>query len=448
MTQYDVAIVGASIAGSTAAALLGQQGLRVALLEKSPDPAHYKHLCTHELIASANPVFERLGLLEELTRIGGGHQSPHIWTKYGWIEPESAPGDELEQGLNVRREILDPLVRGVAQATDGVELMLGATVTEVVEAAGRPAGVRFRRGGEPQEISARVVVGADGRSSSVARMTGVPARIRAHARFGYAAYFENVPLASGRASQMWLKDPDVAYAFPTDGGLTLLASAPLRTPERLADYKADLDGAFARAFEGLDRAPDLAAGTRVSKFIGAVKVENKRRPAAAPGVAFIGDAAQTSDYVWGTGCGFAASSAAWLADAVGPALVRQASDTVVDDALAAYRRTHTRQLAVHHLMLADYSSGRPFSPAEKLLFAAGVVDGPTARAIHRLGGRAKTPQATLSPAVMARAAFVLGARTLRGSARKTPVSSGEWAPSSPSTSGFPRSSVPGAASPS
>jgi flavin-dependent dehydrogenase len=46
-TDYDVAVVGASIGGCTAAILFARRGARVALIESHGDPAAYKHSCTH-----------------------------------------------------------------------------------------------------------------------------------------------------------------------------------------------------------------------------------------------------------------------------------------------------------------------------------------------------------------------------------------------------------------
>ena len=52
-SDYDVAIVGASLAGcARTAILLARTGARVALLEKSPDPQVYKRICTHYIQSS------------------------------------------------------------------------------------------------------------------------------------------------------------------------------------------------------------------------------------------------------------------------------------------------------------------------------------------------------------------------------------------------------------
>ena len=64
-------VVGASIAGCTAAMLLGRAGARVALLERQTDAASYKTMCTHFIQPSATPTIERLGLAERIEAAGG-----------------------------------------------------------------------------------------------------------------------------------------------------------------------------------------------------------------------------------------------------------------------------------------------------------------------------------------------------------------------------------------
>src|SRR3954451_22639337 len=68
---FDVAVVGASIAGCTAATLFARAGARVALIESHADPDGYKRACTHMIQSSANGVLDRLGVADELERLGG-----------------------------------------------------------------------------------------------------------------------------------------------------------------------------------------------------------------------------------------------------------------------------------------------------------------------------------------------------------------------------------------
>jgi len=67
---YDVAIVGASIAGCTAAILFASQGLRVALIERHADLDAYKVLCTHFIQPNATPTIQRLGIAAALEAAG------------------------------------------------------------------------------------------------------------------------------------------------------------------------------------------------------------------------------------------------------------------------------------------------------------------------------------------------------------------------------------------
>ena len=119
---------------------------------------------------------------------------------------------------------------------------------------------------------------------------------------------------------------------------------------------------------------------------------------------FVGDAAQASDPLFGVGCGWAFQSADWLAEEVGPALLH-GSDRELNRALGAYARRHRRELGAHHWLISDYSSGRSFSPIEKLIYSAAARDAELAGrvedfATRSIGGIAGTRR------MIARAALV------------------------------------------
>ena len=322
---YDVAVVGASIAGGTAATLMGRAGARVALVDRHPSPNAFKRICTHFIQPSASPTIERLGLLPVLEELGAQPSGVNIWTRYGWISfPPEWAKDPLHRrpGWNIRREVFDPLVRLQAANTDGVELMLGHKAVDLLRGgagsdrrSGRVKGVLLRAlDGSERELRAKLVVGADGRGSSIARFAGTTEKRKAHNRFGYFAYYRDTPLVTGSSNQIWLQDPDVAYAFPTDGGLTLLVCTPHK--DGLAEFREHPEQAMMRTFARLPDAPQLDPGKRVSKILGKIETPNVIRPAAQPGLALVGDAALEADPVWGVGCGWALQSAEWLADAV------------------------------------------------------------------------------------------------------------------------------------
>ncbi len=389
--DYDVVVVGASIAGCTAATLLGRAGARVAVVEQRPDPSAYKTICTHFIQASATPTIQRLGLAERIEAAGGVRNGLELWTRYGWIRPPI--GEDYRHpryGYDIRRQKLDPMIRELAAETPGVELILGHNVTALLGANGRPAGVRtVDRERRERDITARVVVAADGRRSDVAKLAGVRARVLRHDRFGYFAYYRNLPLRSGDRTLFWLLDPDVAYAFPQDDDVTLLAT--FQTKDRASWFKRDLEANFEGYFSGLPNAPDLAQGERISKILGQLELPNTARPAGRPGLAFVGDAAMAADPLWGVGCGFAFQSGEWLADELGSAIVGGSSDAQLDAAIEHYRKRHRSRLLGHYLLTSDYATGRRLNPLERLLFSAAAKDERCADGFLAFGSRAIRP---------------------------------------------------------
>ncbi len=406
MRDYDVAIVGASIAGCTAATFLGRQGASVALIESHSDPAAFKRMCTHFIQASSAPTIARLGIEHALDQAHGRRTDTNIWTRYGWVsfgrESAGPPMSEWRP-WNVRREKLDPILRDLAASTDGVELLLGHTVNAIVRDGERLAGVRTReRHGDEHEIRARLVVAADGRDSEMAKLANVPTKLKQHNRFGYMGYYRDTPLVTGDSAQMWLLDPDVAYAFPTDSDLICLAVFPHK--DKLASFKPDPEQAMARVFESLPDGPRLDPDKRESKVIGKLEMPNTVRQTTQPGLALVGDAALAADPLWGVGCGWAFQSAEWLAEAVGPSLSGGPED--VDAGLERYRKRHRKGLGAHEKFTSEYSRGRRFNPGEKLIFRAAARDQEVARRMGLMGERWVSPQSALSPATMARAVRV------------------------------------------
>ncbi|HTP23133.1 MAG TPA: alpha/beta fold hydrolase [Solirubrobacteraceae bacterium] len=389
--DYDVVVVGASIAGCTAATFLGRARARVAVVEQRPDLAAYKTICTHFIQPSATPTIERLGLAERVEAAGGVRNGVEVWTRFGWARPPLADGYSYPRyGYDIRREKLDPMLRELAAEEPGVKLLLGETATALLGTNGRPAGVRVvDRERREREMSARVVVAADGRDSQIARLSGEKTRVMRHGRFGYFAYYRNLPLPTGDSIMLWLLDPDVAYAFPEDDGITLVGT--FQTKDRESWFKRDLEANFEDYFRGLPNCPDLATGERISKILGKLDMPNTTRRAGRPGLAFVGDAAMSADPVWGVGCGWAFQSGEWLADELAPALGTGSSEADIDAALERYRRRHRSRLLGHFLMTSDYATGRRFNPIERMLFSAAAKDARVADEFAAFGGRSVRP---------------------------------------------------------
>lgn len=389
--DYDVVVVGGSIAGCTAAILLGRAGVRVAVCERRSDPAAYKTMCTHFIQASATPTIERLGLAERIEAAGGVRNGLELWTEFGWIRPVLGDGyGHPRYGYDIRREKLDPMIRVLASEIPGVDLLMGQTVVALLGSDERAAGVRtVDRERREQEISARVVVAADGRDSDVATLAGVAPRVMPHGRFMYFAYYRDVPLATGERTQIWMLNPDVVYAFPQDDGITLLGVFP--TKDRIPWFKHDLEANLKEYFRGLPDGPDVAKGERISKILGKLEMPNLVRRAGRPGLAFVGDAAMAADPVWGVGCGFAFQSGEWLAQELADSFKGSPSDAELDQAVDRYRKRHRSQLLGQFLFTSDYSTGRRFNLLERALYSAATKDAQCADFVHAVGSRSIRP---------------------------------------------------------
>ncbi len=397
-SDYDAVIVGASLAGCATAIALGRAGASVALVEKQPDPAAFKRMCSHFIQASAVPTLERLDLLDPIMEAGGLRSRMRAWTQWGWIE---APPSKAREAVNLRRELLDPLIRETAAATPGVELLLGRSAEQLVREGDDVRGVVVRdREGEETTLAGKLVVGADGRDSRIAELATVKTKTSPHGRFAYGAYFDGPPAVADGASTIWMLDPNWAAAFPTDSGLVFYAAMP--TKDRLPEFRRDPEAALVSFVGNVPEAPPIQVSRLVSPVLGKIEMPNKVRVPVAPGLALVGDAAMAVDPLFGVGCGWAFQSAEWLADSVAPAL---RDDEPLQAGLARYRRRHRRGLRGHATLINEYASGRKMRPGERLIFSAAARDQRVAETFDAFGTRCIGPSRAF-PAILPRAIAV------------------------------------------
>jgi len=186
--EFDVVVVGGRCAGSPLAALLARAGLSVALVEQARFPRDT--LSTHTFQSAALAFLQRLGVLGAVRATGAPVVNHLDIRQEGFRARVPWPCRPGEAGglMSVRRLLLDPILMEAARES-GTEVWMGAKVTALVTDRGRVTGVRVVRNGSEQALEARLVVGADGRHSTVARLAGSRKyNVAANERFMYWSF--------------------------------------------------------------------------------------------------------------------------------------------------------------------------------------------------------------------------------------------------------------------
>ncbi|HEY8099250.1 MAG TPA: NAD(P)/FAD-dependent oxidoreductase [Burkholderiaceae bacterium] len=400
--SFDVIVVGASIAGCTAARLYAQEGMRVALIDHHRDASAYKQLCTHYIQASATPTLRRLGLDTLIEQAGGIRNGSEIWTHFGWIghhPPVDEHGKPL-YGYNVQRKTLDPLLRQMTCETPGVTSFLSCSVRDLIIEEGVVKGLMVD-GTHQGAIHARLVVAADGRSSGIAQRLGVEPKESTNIRFGALCAYRGVALKRGTCSQMWLNGAEVAYVFPNDDGVTVVAY--LNALDQWEEFHRDPVAALEHRMQQLPEGPDLRAAECLGKPLVVKKFTNLWRMPVTQGVCFVGDALMSLDYLWGTGCGFALQQAEWLVDAT---IVSLKTGVDLDAARLRYAKLIEKNHGMHRALIQDFSKRHDMNWIERLMFSSAVKDIRCARHLHTFGARLMSPMQFISPRAILRAIWV------------------------------------------
>jgi geranylgeranyl reductase family protein len=172
--MYDVAIVGAGPAGSAVAAFCAQAGLRTLLLEREKFPR--EKVCGDCLNPSCWPVLRQLGIIERVRALPHGVLDAVEFIAIGGqrIQVDLPSGNESE--IAIKRSLLDGLLLSRAQEL-GAEVREATTVSAIEKTRSSHWMIEIGQ----ERIEARLLVGADGRNSTVARLCNLlprPARER------------------------------------------------------------------------------------------------------------------------------------------------------------------------------------------------------------------------------------------------------------------------------
>jgi 2-polyprenyl-6-methoxyphenol hydroxylase-like FAD-dependent oxidoreductase len=300
MTTYDIVTVGGGTGGSTLAGTMALRGFRVLVVEREQ---RFKDRVRGEFVFPWGVAeAQQLGVYDDLIAAGAHH--PRYWTDYAG--PDALPARDFARdspqklrGLCIYHPAMQAVLLGAAQAA-GAEVRRGVRVICVER--GRELKVHLSAGDETTIVAARLVVGADGRSSAVRKWGGFESRDDPPGNLFAGVLLENVPASP--ESSICMMNPFLSRMvlyFPQSGdtGRAYIAS-PAEDGLRLhGESGFDL---FLQESRRSGLADGLLDGARpagpLATFDGADSwVEHPYDG----GITLLGDAAATSDPTWGQG---------------------------------------------------------------------------------------------------------------------------------------------------
>ncbi|MBX7431837.1 NAD(P)/FAD-dependent oxidoreductase [Mycobacterium sp. Y57] len=397
--QTDVVVVGSRCAGTAAAITLARRNRKVIAVDSAAFPSDT--LSTHLFFTHHWAELDRLGARERVAALGAP-----LHTRAGLGSPDVeviGPSSRVEgfaAGACVRRPGLDLALVETARAA-GAEVREHVRVTGLMrEASGRVCGVRIRhRDGTVDAITAKLVVGADGRRSTVAKLVGARDHHRwDNQRIMAFAYYDDPRGELRDLAMQWRDDDDLVTVFPCDGGQSVVLLMPprYRTDEFRADATAAFDATVQRIAPFAER---LAGCTRVTDIRMSYSHPSYFRHSQGPGWALAGDAGHFKDPVTAQGIRDALRFGRLLGEAAAAVLDDPAR---LDSALAAWERDRDAQCLAMYQWANLLGRADTISPIENAAYHwfAARPDGFTELA--DVFNRKTSPQRVFTPARLVR----------------------------------------------
>ena len=359
---FDAIVVGARCAGSPTAMLLARNGYNVLVVDRAKFPSDT--ISTHLVHPPGVAALQRWSLLHRLVASG----CPPIDTysfDFGLFTISGAPGTaEAPVAYGPRRTVLDKLLVDAALEA-GAEVREGFTVEDILIEDGRVTGLRGHgKGGQTVTEQARVVIGADGRHSMVAKVAGAEQyNEKPRLQGSYYTYWSGLPM-NGRF-EVYIR-PDRAFAaWPTNNDLTLIICGwPFAEFET---YKRDIEANYLKTLELVPPFADrLRAATREARFVGTA-VPNYFRKPYGPGWALVGDAGYNKDFITAQGIHDAFHDAELCATALDQTF---SGTRPFDAAMAEYQSTRDEHVLPTYEFTCELATLAPPPPERQRLLAA------------------------------------------------------------------------------
>jgi len=361
--MHDAIVVGARCAGSPIAMLLARAGYDVLVVDRASFPSDT--LSTHYITPEGTASLAAWGLLDRVVAAG----APLITTTRIQMGSTAMPVADRDGPPAVcpRRTLLDKLLVDAAREA-GAEVREGFSVRELTFDGERVTGIRGQ-GADGKEVaeSAKIVIGADGKNSFVAKSVNAPEyQVVAGTTCGYYSYWTGVETPG---CEVTVADGRGLFVFQSNDGQVCIGME--RPASEFATWKKDIEGELMRqiAIASPNLAERMKGAKRVEKMQGAVMLPNFYRKPFGPGWALAGDAGFHKDPIMGQGITDAFRDATMLTDALKEAW---SGKQEMDAALAGYEAARNAATAMMYQITNMICADLNPSPQLQMMMQMGM----------------------------------------------------------------------------
>jgi 2-octaprenylphenol hydroxylase len=299
VAHFDVAIVGGGLVGLSLAALLGGAGFKIALIEaREPQtdwPVDSIDMRVYAISRASQRLLQSTGAWTAIAPWACAYTDMRVWDAGGTgdIHFDSAELGEPELGHIIESRVIETALLAVIRQLPQVLHLCPQTLAALGEEAGRQ---RLSLG-DGRQLSADLLVGADGRHSLVRDFAGIHAVASAYGQHALVAVVATEREHAATAWQRFLPTGPLAFLPLRDGQSSIVWSATSGAAERLLALD---DAAFCQAL-GAAFEQRLGAVTACGERVLFPLVKQYAEHYVAPGIALLGDASHVIHPLAGQG---------------------------------------------------------------------------------------------------------------------------------------------------
>lgn len=303
--MFDAIVVGARCAGSNMATRLAQAGFEVLLVDRSFFPSDV--ISTHTIFNNTVHCLRETGVLDKLLETDTPAMN-HCRLQHDDVVIEGIMPDYHGETYSYcfRRTHFDKILLDHARSHDNVTAVEGFRVTELIREGDTVVGIRGRdREENVSEYFGKIVIGADGRNSTVRREAGAVQKTATPTEWAtYYGYFEGVHNFDHTQFEISTNGVYRAYVFPTTNKQhVVVANLPLSDSRLMNGFKTEPEATIRELYaEHFPRqAERIADATLAEPMKGIIAYDNYWYQGMGQGYALVGDSVCFKDPGLGQG---------------------------------------------------------------------------------------------------------------------------------------------------